>query len=58
MSTATDSPTQFDIDRTRGDFSYPESHKFDAGTGLTKDTVVTLSAGQTATVRINLSERP
>jgi len=25
---------------------------------LTKDTVVTLSAGQTATVRINLSERP
>ena len=37
MSTATDN--QIDIDRTRGDFSYPESHKFDAGTGLTKDTV-------------------
>jgi Fe-S cluster assembly protein SufB len=28
-----------DIDRTRGDFSYPESHKFDAGVGLTHETI-------------------
>ncbi len=28
-----------DIDRTRGDFSYPEQHTFDAGTGLTHDTI-------------------
>ncbi len=28
-----------DIDRSIGDFSYPEQHKFDAGTGLTRDTV-------------------
>ncbi|NNC88236.1 MAG: Fe-S cluster assembly protein SufB [Akkermansiaceae bacterium] len=28
-----------DIDRSRGDFSYPESHKFDAGHGLSAATV-------------------
>ena len=28
-----------DIDRTAGDFSYPENHKFDAGTGLSEATV-------------------
>src|SRR5687768_11197992 len=27
------------IDRNVGDFSYPEQHAFDAGTGLTKDTI-------------------
>ncbi|MEA3213607.1 MAG: Fe-S cluster assembly protein SufB [Chthoniobacter sp.] len=31
--------TQFDIDRTKGDFSYPEQHEFDAGYGLTPATV-------------------
>jgi len=30
---------QIDIDRSIGDFSYPESHEFDAGVGLTRDTV-------------------
>ncbi len=28
-----------DIDRSAGDFSYPESHKYDAGYGLTSETV-------------------
>ncbi len=28
-----------DIDRTAGDFSYPENHKFDAGVGLSEATV-------------------
>ena len=28
-----------DIDRSVGDFSYPEKHEYDAGTGLTRDTV-------------------
>ncbi|MEQ1859777.1 MAG: Fe-S cluster assembly protein SufB [Chthoniobacteraceae bacterium] len=28
-----------DIDRTRGDFSYPEQHQFSAGTGLSHDTI-------------------
>ncbi len=28
-----------DIDRSVGDFSYPERHEYDAGTGLTRDTV-------------------
>jgi Fe-S cluster assembly protein SufB len=33
-------PTEtIDIDRDVGDFVYPESHEFDAGTGLTRDTV-------------------
>ena len=36
---STETVSQIDIDRTRGDFSYPESHTFDAGTGLTKDTI-------------------
>jgi Fe-S cluster assembly protein SufB len=31
--------SQIDVDRTRGDFSYPEQHTFDAGTGLTHATV-------------------
>ncbi len=31
--------SQIDVDRTRGDFSYPEQHTFDAGTGLTHGTV-------------------
>ncbi len=31
--------TQLDIDRSRGDFVYPESHEFDAGTGLSHDTI-------------------
>ncbi|MEJ6571991.1 MAG: Fe-S cluster assembly protein SufB [Akkermansiaceae bacterium] len=28
-----------DIDRTKGDFSYPEKHKYDAGVGLSEDTI-------------------
>ena len=33
-------PTEtIDIDRSVGDFVYPESHEFDAGTGLTRDTI-------------------
>ncbi len=28
-----------DIDRSAGDFSYPEAHTFDAGTGLSHDTI-------------------
>jgi Fe-S cluster assembly protein SufB len=31
--------TQLDIDRSRGDFVYPESHEFDAGTGLSHETI-------------------
>ncbi len=31
--------SQIDVDRTRGDFSYPEQHTFDAGTGLSHATV-------------------
>ena len=35
-----DAPSsQLDIDRNRGDFVYPEQHEFDAGTGLTHDTI-------------------
>ncbi|MEI6350276.1 MAG: Fe-S cluster assembly protein SufB [Verrucomicrobiota bacterium] len=30
---------QLDIDRSIGDFSYPESHAYDAGVGLTTDTI-------------------
>ena len=30
---------QIDIDRSYGDFSYPERHEFDAGYGLTPDTI-------------------
>ena len=36
MSTET---STVDIDRSVGDFSYPEKHEFDAGVGLTRDTV-------------------
>ena len=28
-----------EIDRSKGDFHYPESHKYDAGRGLTPATV-------------------
>ena len=31
--------TQIDIDRSIGDFSYPEQHQYDAGTGLNHGTV-------------------
>ena len=31
--------SQLDVDRTRGDFHYPEAHKFDAGVGLTHATI-------------------
>jgi Fe-S cluster assembly protein SufB len=35
--------TEIGIDRTAGDFSYPESHTFDAGTGLTEKTIEYIS---------------
>ena len=31
--------SQIDVDRTRGDFHYPEQHTFDAGTGLSHATI-------------------
>jgi Fe-S cluster assembly protein SufB len=31
--------SQLEIDRTRGDFHYPETHAFDAGVGLNHDTL-------------------
>jgi len=31
--------TQIEIDRSVGDFSYPEKHQYDAGVGLTRDTI-------------------
>ena len=34
-----DTREAIDIDRTKGDFSFPERHKFDAGRGLTERTV-------------------
>ena len=34
----TDTPN-INIDRSIGDFSYPEQHQYDAGTGLTHDTI-------------------
>ena len=36
---ATDQATQIGIDRSVGDFHYPEQHEFDAGQGLTRDTI-------------------
>ena len=36
---STETATSLDIDRSVGDFAYPEKHEFDAGTGLTRDTV-------------------
>ena len=36
---STETATSIDIDRSVGDFAYPETHTFDAGTGLTRDTV-------------------
>ena len=35
----TDQAAQLDIDRTAGNFSYPEQHAFDAGTGLSHATI-------------------
>jgi Fe-S cluster assembly protein SufB len=35
----TETTTSIDIDRSVGDFSYPEQHQFDAGYGLSHDTV-------------------
>ncbi len=35
----TETVSDINIDRSVGDFSYPERHEFDAGTGLTSDTV-------------------
>jgi Fe-S cluster assembly protein SufB len=35
----TEATTPIDIDRSVGDFSYPEQHQFDAGYGLSHDTV-------------------
>ncbi|HSI14315.1 MAG TPA: Fe-S cluster assembly protein SufB [Chthoniobacter sp.] len=35
----TEELNDLDIDRTRGDFRYDEKHKFDAGTGLSHDTI-------------------
>jgi len=37
------SETTIDIDRSVGDFSYPEQHQFDAGYGLTRRTVEYIS---------------
>ncbi|MDP0490594.1 MAG: Fe-S cluster assembly protein SufB [Verrucomicrobiota bacterium JB023] len=34
-----DTATAIDIDRSKGDFTFPEKHKYDAGRGLTKATV-------------------
>jgi len=34
-----DPAEQVDIDRSIGDFSYPEQHQFDAGTGLSHDSI-------------------
>jgi Fe-S cluster assembly protein SufB len=36
---STETLTEIGIDRSVGDFSYPEKHEFDAGYGLTADTV-------------------
>ena len=36
---APEAPTEIGIDRTVGDFSYPEEHEFDAGVGLTSKTI-------------------
>jgi len=36
---STETATSIDIDRSVGDFAYPESHTFDAGMGLSRDTV-------------------
>ncbi|TVR52983.1 MAG: Fe-S cluster assembly protein SufB [Puniceicoccaceae bacterium] len=38
MSTTAPTPS-FDLNRDIGDFSYPESHKFDAGAGLSERTI-------------------
>jgi len=35
----TNQAQQLDIDRTRGNFAYPEEHAFDAGTGLSHATI-------------------
>jgi Fe-S cluster assembly protein SufB len=35
----TDTVSEIDIDRSRGNFSYPEKHEFDAGIGLNHQTI-------------------
>lgn len=45
MSETSDTPANdstqnpFDFDRSKGNFSFPERHKFDAGYGLTEATI-------------------
>jgi Fe-S cluster assembly protein SufB len=39
LEPAADQAQQLDIDRTRGNFAYPEEHAFDAGTGLSHTTI-------------------
>ncbi len=39
MIEAPEAPTSLAIDRTLGDFSYPEEHAYDAGIGLTNKTI-------------------
>ena len=36
---STETASTIEIDRSVGDFAYPESHTFDAGYGLNRDTV-------------------
>ena len=36
---STETISQLDVDRTRGDFHYPEQHTFDAGVGLSHATI-------------------
>jgi Fe-S cluster assembly protein SufB len=36
---STETATNIDIDRSIGDFSYPEKHAYDAGVGLTHETI-------------------
>ncbi|HEV7867598.1 MAG TPA: Fe-S cluster assembly protein SufB [Chthoniobacteraceae bacterium] len=49
----TDTATQLDIDRSAGNFVYPEDHKYDAGYGLTPKTIDYISEvkGEEAWVR-------
>lgn len=36
----------FDFDRSKGNFSFPERHKFDAGYGLTEATIDYISTSR------------
>lgn len=38
-SVAGDTKNLFNFDKSKGNFSFPERHKFDAGYGLTEDTI-------------------